>query len=116
VSKSHLLITAATAAFLITSQSSGTIAQTLCEYTHSQTGPDTFTYKGYSSNPAEADAPGTSTVVVTTTTLSVVSGSCPDQSGTITLTDNNYIQGPGNSPFDDHDSTTCEATGTQVCP
>jgi hypothetical protein len=119
MSKPHLLISAATATFLITGLiaggNSGAFAQDLCEYMPSLTS-DTLTHHGYSNKLAQPGARGTSTVVVTTGTIS--ESNCPaGTSGTVAITINDYTQGPGKSPFDDHDSSTCETiSGNAPCP
>jgi hypothetical protein len=111
--KSHLLIAAATAALLTAGGGSGTFAQTLCEFTPPPS--ETFTYHGYGSHPAEPGAPGTSTVVVIEGTASYVCGD--GRSGAQAITGKDYTQGPGNSPFNDHDSSTCEViSGPLPCP
>lgn len=76
--------------------------------------PTTTVYAGYSKNEVDKDpgSPGTSTVSTTTTTATPAAKNCEPVG---TRTESTYTDGPGQSPFENKDST-CEATGTLTCP
>jgi hypothetical protein len=89
-----------------------------CDNSHVQTTTNTTNsdpvyYDGYSNHPASGPGPGTSTVVVstTTTTQTPAAAGC-DPVGTMTVTTIDYTAGPGQSPYDSHDSSTCTDGGT----
>jgi len=80
-------------------------------------GTETLTYNGYSNNPAQPkNSKGTSTVLRTTRTESVMNEDC--SVGTKTEVNENYVDGPGKSPFENRNPkfSSCEATGTLSCP
>jgi hypothetical protein len=111
MSKSHLLI-ATTAALLVTAvgipvafaQATACIGSSLASSTQA-------TYHGYSDNPAKPGAPGTSTAITKTSTVTAWNGDCTVLTRTTTVS-KHYIDGPGKSDYSKHDSilssTSCE--------
>ena len=119
MSKFRLHATAAMAAALLGIGCTAASAQVFCVGTSTGSASEA-TYHGYGDEPADPGSPGTSTIV-TGTTFTTVAAFNPETEqcetvGTRTTTTVNYIDGPGNSPYDQFDSSTCEATGTLSCP
>jgi hypothetical protein len=80
------------------------------------------TFHGYSNKPADPGAPGTSTIVSSSSTqthseFNPATERC-EVVGTKHTTSENYTDGPGNSPYENRNpiSASCEATGTLSCP
>jgi hypothetical protein len=96
------------------------LADVLCYETELRTG-SASTYHGYSQKPASPGAPGTSTVLAESASTTKY---CFDAAGNVALagrkntSTQNYVDGPGNSPFEIFNpiSEICEATGSLICP
>ena len=110
-------ITALVAALAVVAGSSGASAEVLCFGTSITFQSPPTAYYGYSDQPAEPDASGTSIAVVSTTITNTPTADCTGSITTTTVS-KTYLEGPGASDYSTHDSTTttCEATGTAVCP
>jgi hypothetical protein len=119
MSKSRLCVAVATAALLISGGSSEAFAQVVgCVGNSLVSTTLPVTYHGYSNNPAEPGAKGTSAAVTRTSTVTKWNSDCTGTTTTKTVS-KHYIDGPGKSDYSKHDSiisTTCAATGTAVCP
>ncbi len=116
MSKSVLI--AATTVLFVAAGTSSAFAQTvICQGFGLTSVGAPMAYHGYSNQPATLGAPGTSTVQIVESTKVTPTADCTG-STTTKKTTTNYIGGPGKSDFSKHDSTTttCEATGTGVCP
>ncbi len=113
----HLLI--ATAAFFVTTVGIPiAFAQVACSGSSTVGTTLPATYHGYSDNTANPGAPGASTAVILTTSVTTPTKDC-NGTTTITTISKHYTDGPGKSDYSKHDytiSTTCMATGTGVCP
>jgi len=116
--KSHVILSLSIAVAACSMSGGVASADVICNQIGSSS------YHGYSNKVAAPGAPGTSTVLSGSTSITK---SCfdsdtfervPEEEGTKTTTSENYVDGPGNSPFAKRNpiSATCEATGTLTCP
>ena len=110
-------ITAAVAATAIVAGSSGASAQVVCYGTIFILLHPPTAYHGYSNQPANFGAPGTSIAGGSTTISELPTADCTGTIMTTTVT-KTYLDGPGQSDYSKHNTatTTCQATGTAVCP